>query len=73
VEDFKKRLTKDLAEHINPEEASSVEAAFERALQGMVDRIKPIKELEKIKTTERELERKLENKILSRDDFDEWL
>lgn len=73
MEDFKKRLTKDLAEHINPEEGSSVEEAFERALQDMVDRIKPREELEKIKVTERELETKLDNALRGVEDFDEWL
>lgn len=73
MEDFKKRLTKDLAEYINPQEDTSVEEAFEKALQGMVDRIKPREELEKIKATERELETKLEQGLRGVDDFDEWL
>ncbi len=73
MENFKKRLTKDLAEFINPEEGTSVEEAFERALQDMVDRIKPREELEKLKATERELDKKLENSLRGVDDFDEWL
>ncbi len=73
MEDFKKRLTKDLAEYINPDEGRSVEEAFERALQDMVDKIKPREELEKLKATERELDTKLENSLRGVDDFDEWL
>jgi len=73
VEDFKKRLTKDLAKSINPNEGRSVEEAFERALEGMVERIKPREELEKIKATERELETKLEEGLKGVDDFDEWI
>lgn len=73
MESFKKRLTKDLAEYLNPEEDTTVEEAFERALEGMVERIKPREEVEKLKATERELDRKLEKGLRGVDDFDEWL